>query len=166
MGDGVKIDDAGEELPLPVGVRGPAGNLSQGFCITSTPIIEARSVDQCDYCLWILKSVRLNLVSTFRLSAFDSNFYNRDCPTRIKVTAHLDLRIAWDLRNSFYLRLSLILANVCRFRIIAGSPPFSLSLIVGKSKCDAQASVTRQLFYLFHGVGLYNTSLQQHIPLP
>ena len=28
--------------------------------------------------------------------------------------------------------------------IIAGSPPISLSLIVGKSKCDAQASVTRQ----------------------
>ena len=33
--------------------------------------------------------------------------------------------------------------------IIVGSPPISLSLIVGKSKCDAQASVTCRLFFLF-----------------
>ena len=33
--------------------------------------------------------------------------------------------------------------------IIAGSPPISLSLIVGGSKCDAEASVTRQTFFFF-----------------
>ena len=31
--------------------------------------------------------------------------------------------------------------------LIAGSPPISLSLIVGRSKCDAEASVTRQTFF-------------------
>ena len=43
-------------------------------------------------------------------------------------------------------------------QLIAGSPPISLSLIVGKGKCDAQASVTPQLFFFFDCVGLYNTS--------
>jgi len=33
--------------------------------------------------------------------------------------------------------------------IIAGSPPISLSLIVGKSKCDGKASVTRRFFFYF-----------------
>ena len=33
--------------------------------------------------------------------------------------------------------------------VIAGSPSISLSLIVGKSKCDAKASVTPQLFFFF-----------------
>jgi len=31
--------------------------------------------------------------------------------------------------------------------IIAGSPPISLSLIVGKSKCDGKASVTRRFLF-------------------
>ena len=36
--------------------------------------------------------------------------------------------------------------------------------VVGKRKCDAQASVRLRLF--LHCGGLYNTSLQQHISLP
>ena len=34
-----------------------------------------------------------------------------------------------------------------RIRLIAGSPPISLSLIVGRSKCDAEASVTHRTFF-------------------
>jgi len=30
-------------------------------------------------------------------------------------------------------------------KVIAGSPPISLSLIVGRSQCDAEASVTPQI---------------------
>jgi len=34
-------------------------------------------------------------------------------------------------------------------QLIAGSPPISLSLIVGESKCDAKASVTRRFVSFF-----------------
>jgi len=46
--------------------------------------------------------------------------------------------------------------------LIASHPPISLSLIVGRSKCDAEASVTRRIFYF---LCLDNTSLQPHIPI-
>ena len=49
-------------------------------------------------------------------------------------------------------------------KLMAGSPPISLSLIVGKRKCDAQASVTRWLFFFFDSVGLYNTSFLTTYP--
>ena len=45
MGDGVEVDDTGEESPLPVGFRGPIGNLSQDIDIASIRIIESRSVN-------------------------------------------------------------------------------------------------------------------------
>ena len=48
MGDGVEVDDTGEELVLLVGFRGPIGDLFQDFRIGSLRIIEARSVDQGD----------------------------------------------------------------------------------------------------------------------
>ena len=49
---------------------------------------------------------------------------------------------------------------------IADPPPIPPSLIVGRSKCDAEASVTRSiiLFY-FLLLCLHNTSLQPHIPI-
>jgi len=43
--------------------------------------------------------------------------------------------------------------------VIAGPPPISLSLIVGRSKCDAETSVTRRIFIF---LCLHNTSLQPH----
>jgi len=43
--------------------------------------------------------------------------------------------------------------------VIAGLPAISLSLIVGRSKCDAEASVTRRIFIF---LCLHNTSLQPH----
>jgi len=45
MGDGVKVDDTGEELLLPVGCRGPISDLLQYLSIASLRIIEARSVN-------------------------------------------------------------------------------------------------------------------------
>ena len=45
MGDGMEVDDAGEELVLLIGFRGPIGNLFQGLRIASIRIIKARSVD-------------------------------------------------------------------------------------------------------------------------
>ena len=45
MGDGMKVDDTGEELVLLVGCRGPIGNLLQDFDIASFCIIEARSIN-------------------------------------------------------------------------------------------------------------------------
>jgi len=43
--------------------------------------------------------------------------------------------------------------------LVAGSSPIPLSLIVGRSKCDAKASVTRQLFVLFYREALHNNSV-------
>jgi len=77
MGDGVKVNDTGEEFPLSVGLRGPIGNLSQDLDIASIRTIEARSIDKCDFCPCILKRVRLDLAGAFPLSAFESNFYRR-----------------------------------------------------------------------------------------
>ena len=48
MGDGVEVDDTGEELVFLVGFRGPIGNLFQGLCIGPIRIIEAGSVNQGD----------------------------------------------------------------------------------------------------------------------
>ena len=49
MGDGVEVDDTGEEVVLLVGFRGPIGDLFQDLRIGSIRIIEARSVDQDDF---------------------------------------------------------------------------------------------------------------------
>ena len=49
--------------------------------------------------------------------------------------------------------------------LIAGSPPISLLLIVGKSKCDGKASVTR-LFLFFRKKILIATGLNRPHPNP
>jgi len=73
MGDRVKVYDTGEELLLLVGCRGPISDLFQDLGIGPLRIIEARSVDQRDFCTCIVKSVRLDLAGVFLLSAFESN---------------------------------------------------------------------------------------------
>ena len=45
MGDGMKVNDTGEESLIPVGLRGPTGNLLQDLGINAIHAIEARSVD-------------------------------------------------------------------------------------------------------------------------
>jgi len=45
MGDGVKVDDTGEELALSVGRRGPISDLFQDLRIASLRITEARGVN-------------------------------------------------------------------------------------------------------------------------
>ena len=74
MGDGMEVDDAREELALPVGFAGPTGNLLKDLRVASLRIIEARSVDKCDFCTCILKRVRLDLAGTFFLLTFKPNY--------------------------------------------------------------------------------------------
>ena len=45
MGDGMKVDDTGEELLLLIGRRGPISDLFQDLRIASLRVIEARSVN-------------------------------------------------------------------------------------------------------------------------
>ena len=45
MGDGMKVDDTGEELVLLVGRRGPISDLLEDLRITSLYVIKAGSVD-------------------------------------------------------------------------------------------------------------------------
>ena len=45
MRDGMKVNDTGEEMVIPVGLRGPTGNLLQDLGINSIHTVEAGSVD-------------------------------------------------------------------------------------------------------------------------
>ena len=45
MRDGVKVNDTGEELVIPVGLRGPIGNHPQDLDIASIDTVEPRSID-------------------------------------------------------------------------------------------------------------------------
>ena len=74
MGDGVEVDDTGEEFFLLVGFRGPISDLLQDLGIASLCIIEARSVDQCNFRPCIVKRVRLDLASAFFSLEFESNY--------------------------------------------------------------------------------------------
>jgi len=74
MGDRVEVDDAGEESLLYVGLLSPLSDLFQDLGIASLRIIEARSVDQCDFYTVMLKRVRLDLAGVFFPSTFESNY--------------------------------------------------------------------------------------------
>jgi len=96
MGDGVEVDDAGEESLLPVGLLSPLSDLLQDLRITSLRSAEARSVDQCDFHAIMLERVRLDLASIFFPSKFEPN-YSGGYLTGMNTSAHFDLRVTSDL---------------------------------------------------------------------
>jgi len=64
----------------------------------------------------------------------------------VELTAHRQLIAR---QPSSAPRLSTPPKEISLDQIIAGSPPISLSLIVERSKCDAEASVIRRTFFIF-----------------